>query len=556
MRNLVLVLVCLATVYGFLAFVALPQRAFFSSDEGLKFIQVQNVLRKGWSDFSLDYPGRDLDPGLRYVPINNPPPLIREGKIYAVYPVLFPLLTAPLFSHLGYAGLYLIPLLAGLLTLVVTYRLARLAGIGGVPSVLVLGLCTPLFFYSLLFWDHTLGALLCTSALLLVAEQLDSPRTPLILLAGAILGASVWVRTELYVMALIVPLAYFAFGGRRKRSTLVLCLGILVALAPLWVFQFFTYGSFVGPHVGHFALLGDVLPVETSRLAIAYYMLLESNPDPRFAFLFLMAFAAIATVMASRRLRGNLWIVAAVSGFLLVCCLPNLQQGWSGVPMGGLIATTPFLALTLASLSLGKARRVDHLMLAVCGGFIALVCLATPVDPGLQWGPRLLLSVYPPATILSLKGLRTVVREQKRVSARTLVRACLASTVVVSLLLQGCGIRIMHTIKNRDRQLIEDTSRLASHWIVSDEYGYAQYTAPLFYDKEFFYVSTQEDYQQLTETFFSRGITTYAVTTYLTPHRRAVDPLDVSDGLTVRELGDHLFEIGASNKTGHQLPAG
>ena len=550
MRSLLLALVCMGILYTFLAFVALPQKAFFSSDEGLKFIQVQNLLRKGWSDFTLDYPGRELDPDLRYVPINNPPPLTRDGRMYAVYPVLFPLLATPLFSHLGYAGLYLIPLVSGLLTLVVTSRLARVAGTEGVLSVVILGLCTPLLFYSLLFWDHTLGVLLCTSALLLLAENLETPRTPLIVLAGVIIGASIWARTELYVMAVILPLAYFVFGGRRIRSSVLLCLGLLVALAPLWLFQFLTYGSFVGPHLGHFASLGETLPVNANRLAIVYYLLLESNPDPRLVFLFVMAFAAAATVMANRRLRGNPWVVATVFGFLLVCCLPNLQQAWSGVPMGGLIATTPFLALALATMSKYGATRVDRLLLAVCGGQIALACLATPVDPGLQWGPRLLLAVYPAATILSVKGLHRVVREHKRPETRTLVGVCLASTVVISLLFQACGIRLLHVIKNRDRELIDTTARLTTSWVVSDEYGYAQYVAPLFYEKVFFYVRTQDDYQGLAQTLFKHGITTYAVTTYATPHRRAVDPLGVADGFVVRKIGDQLFEIGTSKQTG------
>jgi hypothetical protein len=550
MKNLSLAVVCIAAIYGFLAFVALPQSAFFSSDEGLKFIQVQNVLRKGLSDFSLDYPGRTLDTELSFVPINNPPPLIREGKIYSVYPVLLPVLTAPLFSVLGYAGLYVIPLLAGLLTLGVTGRLARVADTEGVPSALVLGLCTPLVFYSLLLWDHTLGVLLSATALLLIAENLDAPRTPMIFLAGVLLGLSVWARTELYVMVVVLPLMYFVLLRGKVRPTVSLVLGALVALAPLWLFQFFTYGNFAGPHIGHFASLGEALPVTTNRLAIVYYTLLESSPDLRLVFLFIMAFAAAAAVVASPRLRSHLPLLAGAFGVLLVISLFNLRNAWPGLPMGGLLATTPFLALLPAGLPLASMTRVDRLLLGVCGGYVAVVCLATPVDPGLQWGPRFLLPVYPAATVLALKGLQKVVGEYKRTTAKVLAGVCLASTLAASVLLQGCGIHILHVIKNRDRQLIESTSQLASRWIVSDEYGYAQYVAPLFYEREFFYVHTQQDYQRLVEIFFEHGITTYAVTAYSVPHRRSVDPLNVSSGLTVHKIGDQLFEIKADSQVG------
>ncbi|HEM60724.1 MAG TPA: hypothetical protein ENO24_00370, partial [Chloroflexi bacterium] len=309
MRRMVPALICLSLLYAFLALVALPQKAFFSSDEGLKFIQVQNILRKGWSDLTLQYPGRDVDPDLNYVPINNPPPLIREGHVYAVYPVAFPTLTAPLFSMFGYAGLYLIPIASGLLTIAVTGRLARIANLEPLAPAILLGLGTPLLFYSLLFWDHTLGALLSTLGLLLVAEHLRAPRTWLLFAGGLLVGSSVWIRTELYAMAVVVLVVYFVVGARRLRGTLFLCLGTLLAVLPLWLFQYFTYGSFLGPHLGHLASVSSSLPISSNRLAIFYYLLLESNSDPRFAFLFLVSFAAAATVVASRRFRRVAWLV-------------------------------------------------------------------------------------------------------------------------------------------------------------------------------------------------------------------------------------------------------
>jgi len=101
----------------------------------------------------------------------------------------------------------------------------------------------------------------------------------------------------------------------------------------------------------------------------------------------------------------------------------------------------------------------------------------------------------------------------------------------------------MHMIKTRDRQLIESTARLDPTWIVSDDYGLAQYVAPLFYEKEFFYVRSQEEYQRLTETFVRNGIDRYAVVTYPVAQRRVVDPTGISDGYVVREVGPQIFEI-------------
>ncbi len=532
-----------AAVYAGLAFGVLPEPSFFSSDEGLKLIQVQNFVRKGWSDFTLDYPGRWLDPHLRYVPINNPPPLVRQGDIFAVYPVFFPLLAAPLFNLLDYAGLYVIPVASGLLTLLVTYRLARLMRVSGTSSLLILGLCTPVLFYSLLFWDHTLGTLLATAALLLATRSLRQPKWWSLLGSGLVLGLSVWVRTELYALAVVLPAAYFLFGGRRARQALLLSLGIAAALVPLWLFQFATYGNPIGPHVMHFASLGEEVPITTNRLAILYYTLLEANSNPLLTFLFAMSFVAATMLLWSPRLRQNRVLVSTVFGALVLCSLPNLFQAWSGRPLGGLIATTPFLVFSFGVKSDRQGGESHRLLLGTCVGYVALVCLATPVDPGLQWGPRFLLPIFPPAAVLALSNHQALTKPSTRSSSRTLLSACLAATLGISLLFQACGIRVMYIVRSRDRQLIESTANLDSRWIISDEYGLAQYLAPLFYQKEFFYVRSQEEYQRLTETFISNGIHKYAVVSYPVPQRRMVDPAVAPEGYSVRQVGQQLFEI-------------
>jgi hypothetical protein len=545
MRKSVFALALVATIYAALAFYVLPQDAFFSSDEGLKLIQVQNFMRKGWTDFTLDYPGRWLDPELHFVPINNPPALIRDGNVYSVYPVFFPLLATPLFSLLGYAGLYVIPVLSGLVTLLLTWQLARLMDMRGVPAIVVLGLCTPLLFYSLLFWDHTLGTLLTTAALLLVVKTTSQPKWPLLLAAGAMLGLSVWARTELYVMAAIVPIAYFLLCGRRPLSTLILGLGTLMTLLPLWLFQLIVYGNPIGPHVAHFASLGYELPVTTNRLAILYYTLLESNSEPLLTFLFAMAFVASTTVLWRPKLRENRFLVAASFGALVLCSIPNLLQAWSGRPLGGLIATTPFLAFSFHSISNRDVEDAHRVLLGVCLGYVAVVCIATPVDPGLQWGPRFLLPIFPLATVLALRNYLSLAAAARRASSATVLTVCLAATLGISLLFQGCGIRVMQIVKSRDRQLIENISLLDSTRIISDEYGLAQYAAPLFYENQFFYVRSQEEYQRLTEVFAHNGIRRYAFVTYPVPHRGVVDPIVVSEGYVARQVGHQLFEIAA-----------
>ncbi len=542
-RRSFLALAFVTAIYLFLALLVLPQGAFFSSDEGLKFVQLQNLIHKGWGDFTIDYPGRNLDPDLTYVPINNPPPLIQDGKLFAVYPIFFPLLATPFYVLFNDAGLYLVPLCSGLLTLVVGGWLARLSSEDGFPLILLLGLCTPLLFYSLLFWDHTLGTLLSTLALLLVMKNVEQPRQFLLILGGMIIGLAIWVRSELYVMGLVMPLTYFFFADRRLRHAAFICLGTFVALVPLWLFQFFVYGNFIGPHVGHLASLGEELPVTTNRLAIIYYTLLEGNSNLAVSFLFIMAFVALTLTIRSPKLRANPILVMGIFAVLMLTSIPNILQASEGMPFGGLISTTPLFVFSFVCLSNPPLGQRYRFLLALSLGYAIVVCLVTPVDPGLQWGPRFLLPIVPPLTILGLNNFRALTRPQNRPSSGPLMKICFLSIAAMSLLLQVSSLRTMYILKTRDLKLIEETGQISSPYILSDEYGYAQYVAPLFYEKYFFYVQNQEAYQRLTETFIRNDINTFAVVTYPVPHRKAVDPLTAAEGYMVRRVEPQLFEV-------------
>src|SRR5205085_7469559 len=88
---------------------------FFSTDEGNKFIQVQNLARSG--DFAIAYPGRDIDPGFRFFPYAGNHFISIGGKFYSYHPFYFPYLMVPFYRGFGVAGLYLAPAFFTLLAL-------------------------------------------------------------------------------------------------------------------------------------------------------------------------------------------------------------------------------------------------------------------------------------------------------------------------------------------------------------------------------------------------------------------------------------------------------
>jgi hypothetical protein len=272
---------------------------------------------------------------------------------------------------------------------------------------------------------------------------------------------------------------------------------------------------------------------------------LEGNSSPVLSFLYIMSFVASALLFRSSRLRRRNLLIIVCFGILTIVTIPNILEASAGRPLGGLITTAPFLVFGFTALLNSSVGQVNRFLLAVGLGFTALVCVLTPVDPGLQWGPRFLLPVFPPLAIVATNNMGALQAAGDPRSER-LLRACIVLVIALSLVVQAAGLRTLYIIKTRDRDLIQQTSQLDAVHILSDEYGYAQYTAPLFYEKEFFYVRNQDDYQRLTETLVDHDISRYAFVAYPLADRQAVDPLDAPSCCVVRELAPQLYEIGVS----------
>ena len=143
---------------------ALLPRTFFDSDSGAKYLQARAIQgRAGWPK-TIPYPGGALDPDGRYVSTC----MRSEGnEAVSIFPVLFPIVAA--------AGLVagqdvlwrLVPLAAGLLAVYFAGRLGAVAGSGaGAPALMpVCLLASPVFFYSLVFTEHTAAAAAVLAAL-------------------------------------------------------------------------------------------------------------------------------------------------------------------------------------------------------------------------------------------------------------------------------------------------------------------------------------------------------------------------------------------------------
>jgi hypothetical protein len=192
-------------------FALLPSPGLWINDNGAKLIQVESIIQGHYRDYSIPWPGAELDRSLQYSPIPSPIGEVRDGRLYVTYSQPFAVVSSIPYRLFGFRGLGLLPLICGLLVLPAVATLAGLLGASrGAQrfAVAITGLGTPLWFYSLTFWELTPALALGISSLVLLLRHLrDGENRPLVY-SGLLAGLSIYLRADmlLFTAAMVVVL--------------------------------------------------------------------------------------------------------------------------------------------------------------------------------------------------------------------------------------------------------------------------------------------------------------------------------------------------------------
>jgi hypothetical protein len=425
---------------------ALPAGAFWISDAGNKFLVAENFAASGFRHVSIGYPAADLDPSFRWFSASAGHFRAIGGRFFSIVPWLFPLLAAltstwlPLFAGIGIA--MLIP------------PLLRLTGSDVNPSLAIVAtiFATPLAFYSLDFWEHTLATLLATLAVLLLLRK--SP-----LLAGLAAGASAAIREESYLFVIAVLVAAFAWR---------FLAGALAILIPFWIAQQLIFGNPFGLHLASHLGAGDnvALPARIIR-NILYFLFHFHQRWWIAALLALPALAAIVvgSIRASERVRN---IAAAACGLAsaigLMLMLANDDPIVDTIFTQGLFLSLPFAALFLVR----WRELVQHDILArIVAVYIVLMPLVLRANwSGIVWGPRYFLTIVPLLVVLSLRRGRLTL-----------------ALVAVSIAIQLFGLVLLHRKVSAGAELVA-LLRAAPQVIVTDVYWLPEEASAIYFDKK------------------------------------------------------------------------
>ncbi|NQT90754.1 MAG: hypothetical protein HQ558_05820 [Candidatus Omnitrophica bacterium] len=233
----------------------LPPLGIYSNDGGVKYIQMKAFAQNHQQSSAIEYVGSAIGIDAAHVDPDSAYFSVRDERFYCNYRPLFTFLTSLFYPALGDRVIHLLPLLSFFLSLLVLSRTLRMLI---KPSVLYYVLLagfligSPLFLYSITFWEHMPAVFLITAALYYITRYFErGQRDPDIFIGSFLVGLSIFFRSEMaFLIAAFAVSAGWVFFKREKRRTLYICLsGLGLAISSSLLLNIILYGSLLSPHV-------------------------------------------------------------------------------------------------------------------------------------------------------------------------------------------------------------------------------------------------------------------------------------------------------------------
>lgn len=508
------------------AFALLPQDGFWVCDDGAKFIQVQGLLRSHYHDYAVDWPGQACDPTFRCSPLHAPFGRVADGRLYVAFPPFFALISSFPFRFFGYAGLCVLPLAAGLATLWTVWRLAgRLEAPSGARplAVLLVGLGTPLWFYSLTFWEHTPATALVMGSVLLLVRQRTQPSGLGPATAGVCCGTATWFREDAAVFGVGLVCVILLYHRHRWRDAALFVAAVALTWVPLGLFQWWALGHPLGHHVApHDPFAAGLVAFGRDRWTVLLNLLVKVHETLRLSWLIsglgLLAWAVNPRVPA----RAFRWLVPVLAGLAAVGAvtigvgyLRARSPVWWMMDSNGFFAASTVLCLAFvrvksASRTTGSGERgaprgtVEHLLWALATIWTALYVLIAPphITEGIHWACRYLLPVYP---LLGVLAAGTVARWWQGAGPAHLSRVVVVSALGLAVAAQVYALDLLRCRREFVRELNHVVAQRPEQIVITDVWHVPMDLSPNFHAKVMFVPNSPHDALQLTRDLYAAG---------------------------------------------------
>ncbi len=499
------------------------KQGFWVIDNSNKFLQLQAIVESGYADYSIPWDGTEVDPELVSNPMPHPFSQIRDGRIYSIFSPVFAVLSSVPYRLFGFPGLYILPWLGGVLALA---GLAQIISgpIGGkLPAanlaVFTAGVCTPMWFYSSAFWEHTPAVACCIWALYFLMQFLRRGKIAQLASCGVLAVLGVYFRDELYLFCGVLAAAAVLYGPETKVKTALAITGnMLTAALPLWLFQGWAIGAPFGFHLGsHLLSASGMVEHLSQRPQVIYNLLVMSVPNIAGSIFVSLPFLALFFWNPGLSKKAFLASVPVLAGAGLVsACFSMWGYVFADSPgmwmykSNGLFSTVPVLLPGLIRFRDAKdtvrkpsPQRLIYLIALV---YVAVYCLAAPElgSTGIHWGNRFLLVLYPMLALLAAMNITKWYSFAKRPGGQWSHYLILA-VFLMTFAAQANAVRLLHQKKqfsyrvNREIAVRPEEVIIANYWWIPQEL-YSQYNTKLL-----FYAENTAQFNRLTTLLREKG---------------------------------------------------
>ena len=425
------ILLCIALLMG-------RYTTFFTVDQDIKYLASLSLTHH-WNDAAIPYAFQGVDPrGLYTCPSQHGYTGISTRGTRSRLNILVP---SP--WHFSEMRAWLCRQLLGTAALLlIQLRFASLLGLQGHRTTLIVAtvVATPVFFYSLVFWEHTWGVafLLGGIAVLLTLANREAPNILGGGLAGGLFAGGVLMRREVLIPALVTMVLIPGLFRSRAvlistaaaAATLLVTLGAIFLLDPQPLMVGLTHAS-----PGR----AGISPGATSNRLRRFEWLTSGGYATGL-------FIGCTVLLAGIRQMKRRWLPTAYALSSVIVGLTFAIQLFSYYKFSDLnpLAFCPIALWGLWSVLLvPKKRAIPASLLAIWTiclvGAIGTTVMAADFG-GVQWGPRYLLFVFPLAIVLAFWARQNMRQIATGAFEKRAVEFSFVGVLALSVLLQVGGV--------------------------------------------------------------------------------------------------------------------
>jgi len=438
-----------------LLWLLMPKPAFWGIDNGLKFQGMKAFAESG----SIELPTFTEQYGLtpKFRSLQPPFGVVTSDGQLPVFSPLFMVLGGILMRFFGEKAPFILPLLGSLGILFVAWQLwlAQRENHDGSVFLALVGIGSPVLFYTFSLWEHTISAALLLWAVLLLfparLEKFKMYKKDGLFLAGVMIGLSTGFRSEVIVWALIVVVLW-KYTGRPVKSVFVFILGFAGTLLLVALINFWQTGVLYPLHFVTNLLLQDapsLLQLVITRMQNAYVFLVQGFKSNLLSITCLIPIGLVI-FRYHRRLKGGESILTTVTVTIGLMFLAGMFMAKNPAAYtaesSGMLWITPVVALAIMPLR-GERRRFWEFIWIGSLMTIMLLSVFSPTVKGIHWGARHLLMIYPLIMMVAM------VRAQRWWERRRETQTLIVVLVSLSIINQLVSYTIEYKTQNANKML-------------------------------------------------------------------------------------------------------